>query len=390
MNNIFSLLEKYIHSNKFHALEWIIQHKENKYTGCIGSYNLEKDKLINNSIYRIWSMTKPIISIVILQLIEEKKINITDPINKFLPIFNDLKVLKENAKTIYETKNIIQYPTIQNLLLHTAGFSYNFLDDLIGEEYHNVGLFYSNENTLEDEIKILSKVPLLYEPGTRWVYSVSIDILARIIEVVENNSLQDVLKKRIFQPLEMHNTGFSLNKDQQKKLVKSYHYETPANRLVSPDVNPRYISNYGYPVQSESFARGGIGLYSTPEDYLSFANMLHTGLSKKGERIISFDMLELATQNQISQSFLPFEIKNFDINQLDENVFESYGWGYGFRVNMKNTKFDNVGEFGWGGAASTYFIVDRKNSISAVLMTQVFQGDVSLQKDFYNYIYSQI
>ena len=83
-------------------------------------------------------------------------------------------------------------------------------------------------------------------------------------------------------------------------------------------------------------------------------------------------------------------IKNFDINQLDENVFESYGWGYGFRVNMKNTKFDNVGEFGWGGAASTYFIVDRKNSISAVLMTQVFQGDLSLQKDFYNYIYSQI
>ena len=100
--------------------------------------------------------------------------------------------------------------------------------------------------------------------------------------------------------------------------------------------------------------------------------------------------LKKATQNRIPLSYLPFEIKNFDVYELEENVFDTYGWGYGFRVNMKNTKFDNVGEFGWGGAASTYFIVDRKNSISAVLMTQVFQGDLSLQKDFYNYIYSQI
>ena len=143
-------------------------------------------------------------------------------------------------------------------------------------------------------------------------------------------------------------------------------------------------------VNNKTFARGGIGLYSSAEDYLSFSNMLHTGFSQEGEKIISLETLKKATQNRIPLSYLPFEIKNFDIYELEENVFDSYGWGYGFRVNMQNNKFNNYGEFGWGGAASTYFFVDRNKRISAVLMTQVFQGDINLQKDFYNYIYSQI
>ena len=390
MDNLSRLLEKYIESKKFPGIEWIIKYNKKKYSGCVGYLNFEnKEKLNENCSYRIWSMTKPIISIVILQLIEEKKIKFEDPINLYLPSFNNLKVLKENAKSIEDIKNVENNPTIKDLLLHTAGFSYNFLGDIIAEEYHNIGLFYSNETTLEKEIDTLSNIPLLYEPGTRWVYSVSVDILARIIEVVENTSLEFQLKKRIFDPLEMHNTGFSINVNNQK-LMKSYHYNNVNKKLVKPDVNPRYISNYGYPINGKNFARGGIGLYSTANDYLLFAEMLQRGLSQKGEKIISIEMLKNATQNQISKSFLPYQIKNFDIKVLDENVFEPYGWGYGFRVHLQNNNFNNKGEFGWGGAANTYFLVDPKYKLSAVLMTQVFQGDPNLHKDFYNYIYSQL
>ena len=390
MENLPRILETYIESKKFPGIEWIIKLDEKKYSGSIGYLNLEnKEKLNANCSYRIWSMTKPIISIVILQLIEEKKIKFEDPINLYLPSFNNLKVLKENAKSIEDIKNVENNPTIKDLLLHTAGFSYNFLGDIIAEEYHNIGLFYSNETTLEKEIDTLSNIPLLYEPGTRWVYSVSVDILARIIEVVENTSLEFQLKKRIFDPLEMHNTGFSINVNNQK-LMKSYHYNNVNKKLVKPDVNPRYISNYGYPINGKNFARGGIGLYSTANDYLLFAEMLQTGLSQKGEKIISIEMLKNATQNQISKSFLPYQIKNFDIKVLDENVFDPYGWGYGFRVHLQNNNFNNKGEFGWGGAANTYFLVDPKYKLSAVLMTQVFQGDPNLHKDFYNYIYSQL
>ena len=390
MENLPRILETYIESKKFPGIEWIIKLDEKKYSGSIGYLNLEnKEKLNSNCSYRIWSMTKPIISIVILQLIEEKKIKFEDPINLYLPSFNNLKVLKQNAKSIEDIKNVENNPTIKDLLLHTAGFSYNFLGDIIAEEYHNIGLFYSNKTTLEKEIDTLSNIPLLYEPGTRWVYSVSVDILARIIEVVKNTSLEFQLKKRIFDPLEMHNTGFSINVNNQK-LMKSYHYNNVNKKLVKPDVNPRYISNYGYPINVKNFARGGIGLYSTANDYLLFAEMLQTGLSQKGEKIISIEMLKNATQNQISKSFLPYQIKNFDIKVLDENVFESYGWGYGFRVHLQNNNFNNKGEFGWGGAANTYFLVDPKYKLSAVLMTQVFQGDPNLHKDFYNYIYSQL
>jgi len=390
MENLPRILETYIESKKFPGIEWIIKLDEKKYSGSIGYLNLEnKEKLNANCSYRIWSMTKPIISIVILQLIEEKKIKFEDPINLYLPSFNNLKVLKENAKSIEDIKNVENNPTIKDLLLHTAGFSYNFLGDIIAEEYHNIGLFYSNESTLEKEIDTLSNIPLLYEPGTRWVYSVSVDILARIIEVVENTLLEFQLKKRIFDPLEMHNTGFSINVNNQK-LMKSYHYNNVNKKLVKPDVNPRYISNYGYPINGKNFARGGIGLFSTANDYLLFADMLQTGLSQKGEKIISIEMLKNATQNQISKSFLPYQIKNFDIKVLDENVFDPYGWGYGFRVHLQNNNFNNKGEFGWGGAANTYFLVDPKYKLSAVLMTQVFQGDPNLHKDFYNYIYSQL
>ena len=390
MDNLSRLLEKYIESKKFPGIEWIIKYNKKKYSGCIGYLNFEnKEKLNENCSYRIWSMTKPIISIIILQLIEERKIKFEDPINLYLPTFNNLKVLKANAKSINEVKDVEKQPTIKDLLLHTAGFSYNFLGDIVAEEYHNIGLFYSDQTTLEKEIETLSNIPLLYEPGTRWVYSVSVDILARIVEVVENTSLEFQLKKRIFDPLEMKNTGFSINLNDQK-LMTSYHYNNISNELVKPNVNPRYISNYGYPTNGKNYARGGIGLYSTASDYLKFAEMLQTGLSLKGEKILSIEILKSATQNQIPNSFIPYQIKNFDIKDLDENVFAPYGWGYGFRVYIQNSHFKNKGEFGWGGAASTYFLVDCKHKLSAVLMTQVFQGDPGLHKDFYKFIYSQL
>ena len=391
MENISNIFSKYIESEKYQGIEWIIEKNEKEYSGCLGFLNLEKkNKLKVNSFYRIWSMTKPIISIVILQMIEENKLNFDDPINLFLPIFDNLKVLEKKSNSIKQIKNVEKIPSVKDLLLHTAGFSYNFLGDIVGREYHKVGLFYSEETTLEEEINTLSKIPLLYEPGTRWVYSVSVDVLARIIEVITGTSLEFQLQKRIFEPLGMSDTSFSINKNKEKDLMTSYHYDNISNKLIYPNMNPRYISNYGYPLNNKNYARGGIGLYSTAKDYLIFAKMLKTGMSKLNQEIISFDMLRQATQNQISLSFLPFEIKNFDISNLEENIFNQYGWGYGFRVLLKDQKYGTKGEFGWGGAASTFFLVDPKNSISAVLMTQVFQGDPNLQKEFYEFIYSNI
>ena len=394
MKNLKLKFQQHIDNVLYQGIEWKIIHKDEVYHDKVGYSDLSsKHPLLSNSLYRIWSMTKPIISVVILQLIQENKIKLDDPIKKYLPVFENLKVLKENSNSISDTQDIKNHPTIKDLLLHTAGFSYNFLNDPVGEEYHNVGLFNSDHSTLEDEINLLATLPLLYEPNTRWLYSVSIDVLARIIEVVCNTNLQEELKQRIFDPLEMEDTSFAVTKENELRLVTSYHYDAENKKLINPITHPRKISNYGYPINKSSFARGGIGLYSTANDYSKFAQMLLTGKNKNQKIILSKDILKSATTNQISNAYLPYEIKSFDVEKLEENVFEPYGWGYGFRVMMdtnKSNDYGSIGEFGWAGAASTYFLVDPKNDLTAVLMTQVFEGDIILYKEFFQSIYEKL
>ena len=394
MQNLQKIIDQHVNDGLYPGVEWKINHKGKIFKGKSGCLSLEEKRPIaTNTIYRIWSMTKPIISIVILQMIQEKKIKFEDELSLFLPQFSNIKVLKNIKANIEDVVNIKKQPTIKDLLMHTAGFSYNFLGDPIGEQYHRLGLFCSENTSLEEEINLLSKIPLLYEPSTNWVYSVSFDILARIIEIVSGFTLQDQLKKRIFDPLEMYNTGFSLSSSNKLNLMSSYHYDNVNNILIESNTHPRKIANYDYPINNKNYSRGGIGLYSTLDDYSNFAEMLLTGKTIYGETILSSELLKQATTNQLSEFLLPFEIKMFDIEKLEENVFEPYGWGLGFRVMIDINKANgigSIGEFGWAGAASTYFLVDPKNDLTAVLMTQVFEGSPTLSKDFVSNIYSNI
>ena len=165
------LLSKYVDDGLFPGIQWQINIDNNQYSGKYGFNNIEtQEKVLDNSLYRIWSMTKPIIAVAALQLIEENKINLSDPITAYLPEFNDLQVLKREDGNIEDVEKIIEYPTIKDLFLHTAGFSYNFLADPIGRKYDEVKLFHSDTTTLEEEIKKLAELPLLYQPKNKWAY----------------------------------------------------------------------------------------------------------------------------------------------------------------------------------------------------------------------------
>ena len=396
MDELISIFKKHIKNGLYPGIEWKITHKEKIYKGTVGNLNLtSKEPLQPNSLYRIWSMTKPIVCIAILQLIQENKISIDDPINQYLPDFSNLKAIKDLNSNIFEVVDLKEMPTIKNLLLHTAGFSYNFLGDPVAKEYERVKLFHSSETTLEEEIHLLSKIPLLYQPSVKWIYSVSVDVLARIIEIVSQNYLPTVLYNRIFKPLKMFDTGFNINNEDSARLMTSYEFDQLNNKLNEPLVGAQKISGYGYPLNSLSYARGGHGLYSTVEDYSKFSQMLLNGKSKSGNIIISQKMLEIATSNHLDKSFFPLEILSFDnINNDDqENDLESYGWGLGFRVMQDLDKVNgigSVGEFGWAGAAGTFFLVDPKNDLTAVVMTQVLNADPIMKKDFINTIYKNI
>ena len=395
MDKLNQIFQKYIDQKKFPGIEWKINLSNKTYQGKVGYKNLAtKECVEKDTIYRIWSMTKPIVAVSAMQMVENNLLGLDDPINKYLPEFSNLKVLK-NEKNISNLINVNKQPTIKDLLLHTAGFSYNFLNDIIGKEYDKIKLFNSSTTTLKEEIQLLEKIPLLFQPSTKWRYSVSMDVLGRILEVVLKTSLQDILKENIFLPLEMHDTDFCIQEKNIHRLMKTYEFNALNCKLSEIIVGTQKISNYSYPINSKTFARGGHGLYSTLSDYMKFTNMLLTGKSINGKKIINKESIKLMTKNLLSFDFLPIEILSIGTSK-DENYSNDlypYGWGLGFRTLIDLSKNDNlgsVGEFGWGGAAATYFLVDPSKKISAVLMTQVLNADPNLKKDFYRFIYTNL
>ena len=389
-----NLLSQYVDQGFFPGVQWQININDNVYVGKYGLNNLDtKREVFDNSIYRIWSMTKPIVAISALKLVEEKQINLDDPITEYLPEFNDLQVMIQEDAIVEDVEKINKFPTIKDLFLHTAGFSYNFLADPVGKQYDQLRLFNSDTTTLEEEIKILAKVPLLFQPQKSWRYSVSMDVLARIIEIVRGDSLQNILQKEIFNPLDMHDTAFTVSLENQHKVMASYEYDPIKNNLSELISDPQKIGNYGYPLHASSYARGGHGLFSTLNDYAIFAKMLHSGKSDHGHQILNADTLKLISTNFLDEKYFPIEIATIGIVK-DENYvngLEAYGWGLGCRTLLNPSKQQNlgsVGEFGWAGAASTYFLVDNSKKLSATIMTQVLFGNPNLHRDFYKYIYT--
>ena len=394
INELNNLLSKYIDQGFFPGVQWQINIDGIVYTGKYGLNNIDtKQEVFDNSIYRIWSMTKPVVAIAALKLVEENKINLDDPITEYLPEFKDLQVMVREDGAVEDVEKINQYPTIKDLLLHTAGFSYNFLADPVGKQYDQLRLFNSDTTTLEEEIKILAKAPLLFQPQTSWRYSVSMDVLARIIEIVRGDSLQSILQREIFDPLTMNDTAFTVSSENQHKVMASYEYDPVKNKLSELISDPQKIGNYGYPLNISSYARGGHGLFSTLNDYAIFARMLHSGKSENGYQILNADTLNLISTNFLEEKYFPIEIATIGIVK-DENYvngLEAYGWGLGCRTLLDPSKQHNlgsVGEFGWAGAASTYFLVDNSKKLSATIMTQVLFGNPDLHRDFYKYIYT--
>jgi len=393
INELNNLLSQYVDQGFFPGVQWQINIEDDVYAGKYGLNNIDtKQEVFDNSIYRIWSMTKPIVAIAALKLVEEKKITLDDPITEYLPEFNNLQVMAREDGDIQDVEKIIHYTTIRDLFLHTAGFSYNFLADPVGKQYDQLRLFNSDTTTLEEEIKILAKAPLLFQPQTSWRYSVSMDVLARIVEIVRGNSLQSVLQREIFEPLNMNETAFTVSSENQYKVMASYEYDPVKNKLSELISDPQKIGNYGYPLNISSYARGGHGLFSTLNDYAAFARMLHTGKSDDGYQILNADTLKLISTNFLEEKYFPIEIATIGIVK-DENYvngLEAYGWGLGCRTLLDPSKQHNlgsVGEFGWAGAASTYFLVDNSKKLSATIMTQVLFGNPNLHRDFYKYIY---
>jgi len=344
-----------------------------------------KTPLSDDTIFRIYSMTKPIISVALMTLYEEGRFQLTDFIAKYIPAFSNTKVLQGPVSAGKEV-DPVRPVTVRDLLTHTAGLTYNFLEDSpVSELYRTANLMSKAERSLESVISELARIPLAYQPGSIWHYSMATDVLAHLIEVLSGQPLQDFLQQRLFSPLDMNNTGFSVPPFDRHRIATMYGHPdittSPFSHIIAAwksGFNERIDVETTYPSDNTgSFARGGHGLFSTAGDYLQFAKMLLNRGTLNGERILSPYIVDFMHQNHVKDSLLPFGIGGI--------MRSGYGFGLGSRVllNVAESALPgSIGEYGWSGAAKTYYWVDPKAELIGILMAQYMVSFDTLEKDF--------
>jgi CubicO group peptidase (beta-lactamase class C family) len=324
-----------------------------------------------DTIFRLYSMTKPIICTALMTLLEEGRFRLIEPLAKYIPAFGSVKVLEADGTLVAPVRPIL----IRDLMTHMSGLSYHFVEEAgVGKMYKESKLLAAH-HTLEEAIDDLARFPLAFQPGSRWRYSVGIDVAAGVIEVISGRPLSDFLRERLFEPLGMTDTAFGVPPEERDRVAAMYGRPdviTPAATMGSEfaawmgGVNDRIDVSKSYPVDSPGvFVRGGHGLFSTIGDYFRFAQMLANGGELDGERIIGRKTLELMHANHVPAALLPLEIGGLPM--------PGYGFGLGSRVLLdvaQSAAPGSVGEFGWSGAAKTHYWVDPKEQVVGLFMTQ--------------------
>tara|TARA_B100000676_G_scaffold256656_1_gene264102 strand:+ start:1562 stop:2791 length:1230 start_codon:yes stop_codon:yes gene_type:complete len=370
--------ENYIQTGRFSCGATLYYHKGKVIDGpLLGLMDIERGKHITrDTIFRIFSMTKPITSVAFMRLYELGLVSLDDPVHKFIPSWKDLIVYQSGNLNNFFGIPPSQPMTIKHLLTHQSGLSYGIMSDTkVDQAYRTlINLSDPNSGTLEDLIEVLSNLPLLFTPGSAWNYSLSTDVLGFLISIISDMDFDDYLKKYIFDPLEMKDTDFYVPDEKIHRLAANYvsvpsNYSSEENFSESEGlrlIDDPLESIYG---EKPAYLSGGGGLVSTLDDYMNFSRML---LNKGGlgdAFILNPETVELMTQNHIPN--------NNDLNQFAmtgihwaESSFEDVGFGLGFSTQTADTSEGSKGQYGWGGAASTYFWIDPQIDLICIFMTQ--------------------
>jgi len=374
LERITELSKEYINDFKIPGIVTIVSRKGKiVYYKAFGSRDVQGEyKLLKDDLFRIYSMTKPVTAVAIMQLYEQGKFSLNDPVSKFLPEFSNLKVLNEDG----DLESISTTMRMHHLLTHTAGFSYGFSDDQVDIQYSNADLFLS-EN-LEDFVNRVAKLPLKYQPGTRYHYSIAVDLTGLIIERLSGQLLDKYFTENIFEPLGMKDTFFRVPKDKRDRFLTRYRYDQKNKYPVEYPSNPRQaMSDF---INVSMFSGGG-GLVSTAMDYMIFAESLRNGGEYNGERILSAKTIKFMTKNHLESVIKPFQ--GGDMDFLKKRNSDGLGWGIGFGLVTDTTKKQIVGsdgEYYWQGPSSIFW-VDPVEEIVVVSMIQIMGAPFDRRSD---------
>ena len=361
-------MDGYVNKNKFNGCSLSIADIEGNTLLDIGSGHAdrEKTKEFNSlSIVRIFSMTKAIVSACLLQLLRDKKISLENTLDCYFDNYSNCFALVKNAKNITEIEKT-KAPSIYQLLNHTSGLSYFFNDDLIGREYLKQNLTATpDNNNLSVFAEKVSSLPLAFKPGTKWNYSVGIDLAGRLIEIISGKPLDVYMNENLLEQLDMQDTQFYLPEKKVNRFTDCFFYHEMHENLL-PLVNQ--YENFNYKKDKVTNFSGGSGLLSTGRDYLKFAIILLNGGKYKNTRIFEDDVIDKIKVNSLDRDIASIGVETFA-------QMPTKGMGHslaGSVITNPNPEFiSNIGDFGWGGMASNYFWIDFEKRYAAIFMTQL-------------------
>lgn len=370
-------LKEEIKTSKAAGIEVLINHKgQNVWHKSFGFSSLKDNRpLEKNSIYYIQSMTKPIMSVAIMQLIEKGKLSLDDYASDYYLPLKKLRVIKDMNTGIHgPTVNAKEPITIRHLLTHTAGLSHGLEENKFDQQLFKLmynDLFDPAEyNILEERVDKLMQVPLIGQPGEQWYYSAAPDILALILQRITGQSIDSYLRENIFDPLSMSDTGYNVDENQQHRIMQ-VHFNTDDGNLVNSHVQ--------VPPSGNTVYGGTHGIFSSTEDFLKFCKMILNKGIHNGKRILKEDTVALMLKNHVGNL-----------------IGQSRGFGLGFGVlydTSKDPSLANTGQIYWGGYFKTHFFIDPIEKIIGIIMTQKIPNTdeyiIELNRAVYGAILSQ-
>lgn len=379
-------MQKYVDQNLFAGMSVLVARRgQVAWLRKFGWQDIDAKRPMSfDTIFRIYSMTKPITSTAVMMLVEEGKIHLFDPLSRYVPAFKNPKVMQARNGCDFELVPAKREPTIQDLLTHTAGLSYG------GDENSALDALYRKDlwkllekepgKTLEEMVTLLARLPLANHPGTVFRYSLAIDVLGYIVQVVSEKPFDEFLKEAIFDPLGMVDTAFWVPEEKANRLAVVYTPQEGGGIKVVDEAHALQSRNYFRP---PSWPSGGGGLVSTIGDYYRFGQMLLNGGALDGVRLLGRKTVEWMMQNH-----LPDGLRQ-DTDQMGAN-----GFGLGGFVLLNpglSPRPGSAGEFGWGGAANTEWWIDPAEQLHCILMTQYMPAfTLPLVEDFAQTVYQAL
>jgi CubicO group peptidase (beta-lactamase class C family) len=377
----------YVDSGKIAGCQVLVsRHGVPAYARTFGTLVSGGDRPVTeDTVWRIYSMTKPITSVALMTLYERARFKLTDPVHRYLPDWRDQRVGVGGPDGRLELIEPDRPVEVRDLLTHTSGLTYGWdPEHPVDRLYVEAGI-RGTDRDLEGTVKLLGDLPLKFQPGSRWHYSLATDVCGRLVEVIGDQPFDDFLQEQLFDPLRMVDTGFAVPDDRVDRFAANHARQSDKSLAV---VDDPYDSVYRQP---PAFLSGGGGLVSTMDDYARFCEMLRRGGELDGYRVLGPETLRFMTRNHLRGGV---SIADIAVSPLSDLRYDGAGFGLGFATTIDPIAagaIGSAGDFFWGGAASTIFWVDPVQDLFVIFMVQITpSGTFDFRGQLKSLVYSAI